>query len=205
MVRITLPDGDARDYPPGVKPIDIAREISEGLARKSLGALYNGELVSLDWAITTDGDLRILTDRDPEALIILRHSAAHILAQAVKRHRPDAQLGFGPAIEDGFYYDFLVDKPFTPEDLEVFAGEMKKITKEKIPICGEVLSKDEVIGKLKELGEELKIPHVEELEDEEISVYSQGDFTDLCRGPHLPTTKGLKHFKLLRGNRLRYR
>lgn len=197
MVQITLPNGDVRDYPPGVKPIDIAREISEGLARKSLGALYNGELVSLDRVMTTDGDLRILTDRDPEALLILRHSAAHILAQAVKRHRPEAQLGFGPAIEDGFYYDFLVDKPFTPEDLEAFAVEMKKITKEKIPICCEVLPKDEVIRKLKELGEELKIPHVAQLEDEELSIYSQGDFIDLCRGPHLPTTKGLKHFKLL--------
>lgn len=197
MVRITFPDGGAKDYQPGVKPIDIAREISEGLARKSLGAVFNGGLVALDRALTTDGDLRILTDRDMEALEILRHSAAHLLAHAVKRLRPEAQLGFGPAIEDGFYYDFLVDTPFTPDDLEVFEKEMKKIAKENIAITCEILPKAEVIEKLKAMGEDLKIPHVDELEDEELSIYSQGDFSDLCRGPHLPSTKHVKHFKLL--------
>lgn len=197
MVRITFPDGGADDYPAGVKPIDIAGKISEGLARKSLGALFNGELISLDRVLTTDGTLRILTDRDPESLEILRHSAAHALAQAVKRIRPEAQLGFGPAIEDGFYYDFLVDTPFTPEDLEVFEKEMKKIAKEDIPITCEILPKNVIIDRLKKMGENLKIAHVNDLEDPELSIYSQGDFADLCRGPHLPSTKLVKHFKLL--------
>ncbi len=197
MVRITLPDGDAKEYSPGICPMDIAREISEGLARKSIGALFNGKLIALDRALTTDGDLRLLTDRDPEALTILRHTAAHVLAQAVKRHRPEAQLGFGPAIENGFFYDFLVDKPFTPEDLEVFVKEMKKIVKEDLPLTCAVLTKEEAVEKLRELGEDLKIPHVDELEGDTVSTYSQGDFTDLCRGPHLRSTGKLKHFKLL--------
>lgn len=197
MVRITFPDGDAREYNSGITPLEIAGEISEGLARKSLGALYNGELVGLNRALTTDGEIKLLTDRDPEALEILRHSAAHVLAQAVKRHRPEAQLGFGPAIEDGFYYDFLVDKPFTPDDLETFEKEMKKIIKEDLPIKCEILPKDEIISRLEKSGEELKIPHVGELEDEKLSVYTQGDFYDLCRGPHLPSTGKLKQYKLL--------
>jgi len=197
MVRITLPDGDAKEYPPEITAFDIARDISEGLARKSIAAVFNDTLVPLDRALTTDGTLRLLTDRDTESLEILRHTAAHVLAQAVKRHRPDAQLGFGPAIEDGFYYDFLVDKPFTPEDLETFASEMKKIIKEKLPFSCKILSKDDTKKKLAELGEELKIPHIDELEGDTVSVYTQGDFADLCRGPHLPNTGKLKHFKLL--------
>ena len=197
MVRVTFPDGDAKEYPDGITPMEIAEGLSEGLARKSLGALFNGELVALDRALTTDGNIRLLTDRDTEALEILRHTAAHVLAQAVKRHRPEAQLGFGPAIEDGFYYDFLVDKPFTPEDLAMFEEEMKKIGKEDLPLRCEVLSKGEVVKRLKELGENLKVPHVDELETEKLTVYSQGEFADLCRGPHLPSTGKLKHFKLL--------
>jgi len=197
MVRITLPDGDAKDYPPDITPLEIARDISEGLARKSLGAFFNSELVGLDRQLTSDGDLRLLTDRDSEALEILRHTAAHILAHAVKRLRPDAQLGFGPAIEDGFFYDFLVDEPFTPEDLQTFEKEMKKIIKEDYPLVSSVLSKDEAKKQLAELGEELKIPHVDELEGDTVSTYTQDDFTDLCRGPHLPSTGKLKHFKLL--------
>jgi len=197
MVRITLPDGDAKEYPPGIKPIDIAREISEGLARKSVGAVFSGDIISLDRALTTDGDLRLLTDRDPEALGILRHTAAHVLAHAVKRFHPDAQLGFGPAIEDGFYYDFLVDKPFTPEDLKKFESEMKKIAKSKFELSCNVVSREEAKDILREHGEELKVPHVDELEGETVSFYSQENFTDLCRGPHLPDTGKLKHFKLL--------
>jgi threonyl-tRNA synthetase len=197
MVHITFPDGDVKEYAPGITPIEIARDISEGLARKSLGAAFNGTLVGLDRALTADGDLRLLTDRDPEALEILRHSTAHALAQAVKRHRPDAQLGFGPAIEDGFYYDFLVDKPFTPEDLQVFEEEIAKIAKEDISVCHDILTRDQAIAKLNEMGEKMKVPHVEELGQDEYSFYSQGDFTDLCRGPHLPSTKYLKHVKLL--------
>ncbi len=197
MVRITFPDGDVKEYPDGITALEIAEGISEGLARKSLGAIHNGALVGLDWALTTDGDLRLLTDRDSEALEMLRHTAAHTLAQAVKRHRPDAQLGFGPAIENGFYYDFLVDKPFTPDDLEVFEKEIKKIAKEDLPVTWKTLSNEETITKLGELGEDMKIPHVEELGDSRYTFYSQGDFIDLCRGPHLPRTGLLKHVKLL--------
>jgi len=257
MVRIRFPDGEWREYSPGVTPLEIARELSEGLARKSLGAVYNGEMTGLDRGLTTDGELRLLTDRDPEALDILRHTAAHVLAQAVKRHRPEAQLGFGPAIEEGFYYDFLVEKPFTPEDLATFEEEMRRIMKEDLPVKCEVLSRGEIIAKLRELGEELKIAHVEELsrahtsklrleappgeeelrppsaaqqelrpgcgveelqesilgeappssawrrhqpnsqEEERLTCYTQGEFTDVCRGPHLPSTGRLKHFKLL--------
>jgi threonyl-tRNA synthetase len=197
MVRITFPDGDARDYPPGITPLEIARGISEGLSRKSIGALYNGAVVGLDRGLTEDGTLRLLTDKDPEALEILRHTAAHALAQAVKRHRPSAQLGFGPAIEDGFYYDFLVDQPFTPDDLQVFEKEIKQIAKENFPLVCTRLGKDETIARLKLVGDHLKVSHVEELDQPEYSFYSQGDFADLCRGPHLPSTALLKHVKLL--------
>jgi len=197
MVRITFPDGDAKEYSPEITPMEIARDISEGLARKSVGAVFNDTLVPLDRALTTDGSLRLLTDRDTESLEILRHTAAHILAQAVKHHHPDAQLGFGPAIEDGFYYDFLVDKPFTPEDLSVFEDEMKKIAKEKLPLTCEILSKSETKERLRKFGENLKVPHVDELEGDTVTIYSHGDFSDLCRGPHLPDTGWLKHFKLL--------
>ncbi len=197
MVCITLPNGDVKEYSPGITALEIARDISEGLARKSLGAIFNGALIGLDLALTTDGTLRLLTDRDPEALEILRHTAAHVLAQAVKRHRPEAQLGFGPAIEDGFYYDFQVDNPFTPEDLEVFEKEIREIAKENLPLSQETLGHDETVEKLRGLNEELKIPHIEELGETEYSFYSQGDFTDLCRGPHLKSTKPLKHVRLL--------
>jgi threonyl-tRNA synthetase len=197
MIHITFPNGDVKEFSPGITPLEIARSISEGLARKSLGALHNGALVGLDRGLTEDGTLRILTDKDPESLELLRHTAAHVLAQAVKRHHPSVQLGFGPAIEDGFYYDFLADQPFTPEDLAIFEKEIKEIAKENLPLTCTVVSKDEAIKRLKAIGDHLKVAHVEELDQQEYSFYSQGDFADLCRGPHLPSTGLLKHIKLI--------
>jgi threonyl-tRNA synthetase len=197
MPRITFPDGNAKDFPDGITPMEIAKSISDGLARKTVAAKFNGALVGYDMEIHEDGDIKLLTDKDEEALDVLRHTSAHALAQAVKRHRPDAQLGFGPAIEDGFYYDFLVDEPFTPEDLEVFEKEMKKVGKDAFDSERKVLDKEGSVALLQELGEEMKIPHLDELEGETLSFYTQGEFTDLCRGPHLPNTKFIKHVKLL--------
>ncbi|MFH1677128.1 MAG: TGS domain-containing protein, partial [bacterium] len=172
MVRITFPDGEAREYPDGITPQSIAREISEGLSRIAIGALLNGTLIDINRPITTDGEIKLITDKDVAGLEILRHTAAHVLAQAVKRIKPGVQLGFGPSIEDGFYYDFLSDKPFTPDDLESFEKEMHKIVKEDIPVTCEVLPKTQILEKLKKSGEDLKIAHVGDLEDEELSIYS---------------------------------
>lgn len=197
MISITFPNGDAREFSEGITPREITLYVSKDLANNSLGAIFNGVLIGLDTALMENGSLRLITDKDPEALEILRHTAAHALAQAVQRHRPAAQLGFGPAIEDGFYYDFLVDKPFTPQDLELFEKEIQKIAKENLPITCSYHSKEETIAILQAKGDHLKAAHVEELEQEEFSFYSQGDFSDLCRGPHLPSTGMLKHVKLI--------
>lgn len=197
MIRITFPNGDAKEFPEGITPLEIAKGISEGLARKSLGAMFNGTLIELNQGLTTDGTLKILSDKDPEALELLRHTAAHALAQAVKRHHPTAQFGFGPAIEDGFYYDFLVDKPFTPEDLDTFEKEIKQIAKENLPLTCIRLTREDTLARLNKVGDHLKVEHVKELDQNEYSFYEQGDFADLCRGPHLPSTGLLKHVKLL--------
>ena len=197
MVRITLPDGSVNEYADGTTPLQVAQSISGGLAKAAIGAKSGDKWLRLDQPLKDDIELRIITDRDDEALIPLRHSAAHIMAQAVKKLFPDAKLGFGPSIETGFYYDFLVDEAFTPQDLERIETEMRRIAEEDVPFRYTQTDKNQCILRLKELGEQLKVDHVPLMEDTVFGFYSHGDFTDLCAGPHLPSTGKLRYFKLL--------
>jgi len=195
-IRITLPDGSSREVPAGTTALDVATSIGSRLAKAAIGAKVDGEIVELDRPIEHDARLEILTDRSDDALGVLRHSAAHVLATAVRRVRPDAKIGFGPSIEDGFYYDFEVDHPFTPEELERIEAEMAAVSRDDQPFERRVVTREEA----RELfaDDPLKMERLEEFtEGEVISVYRNGAFVDLCRGPHLPSTGRLKFFKLL--------
>ena len=195
-IRITLPDGTVLELPIGSTSLDVAREIGPGLAKAALAAEVDGELVDIGRRIEKDATVTLITDRDPDALPLLRHSTAHILATAVRSVRPEAEIGFGPAIEDGFYYDFGVDEPFTPEDLERFEEEMTKVIQSDFPFERERVTKGEARRLFAD--DPLKLERLEEFGDEEaITVYRDGPFLDLCRGPHVPSTGRLEHFKLL--------
>ncbi|WP_130807426.1 threonine--tRNA ligase [Senegalia massiliensis] len=197
-IKISLPDNSIKEYEEKVTPLQVAKDISEGLARVITGAKVNGKLVGLNEEINRDADLVLLKFNDEGGEEVFRHTSAHILANAVKKLYPDTKLAIGPAIKDGFYYDFDTDHKFTPEDLEKIEKEMKKIVKQDLPMEKFVLPREEAIEFLREQGEDYKIELVEDLaEGEEISFYKQGDFVDLCRGPHLPSTKKVKAFKLL--------
>ncbi len=195
-VRVTLPDGSQREAPAGTTARQIAEGIGPGLARAALAARVNGEIRDLDRPLESDASLAILTERDPEALELLRHSSAHILATAVRELFPSAGIGFGPPIEDGFYYDFQVDRPFTPEDLERLEVRMTEVAARDFPFVREVVDRAEARRRFAD--DPLKLERIEELGDHEtITVYTDGPFVDLCRGPHIPRTGRLKHFKLL--------
>jgi threonyl-tRNA synthetase len=195
-VRVTLPDGSQREAPAGTTARQIAEGIGPGLARAALAARVNGEIWDLDRPLESDASIAILTERDPEALELLRHSSAHILATAVRELFPSAGIGFGPPIEDGFYYDFQVDRPFTPEDLERLQVKMAEVAARDFPFVREVVDRDEARRRFAD--DPLKLERIEELGDNEtITVYTDGPFVDLCRGPHIPRTGRLKHFKLL--------
>ncbi len=195
-IRVTLPDGSQRDAAPGSTARQIAESIGPGLARAALAARVNGEIWDLDRPLEADASLAILTDRDPEALELLRHSSAHILATAVRELFPNAGIGFGPPIEDGFYYDFQVDRPFTPEDLERLEAKMAEVAARDFPFVREVVDRREAQRRFAD--DPLKLERIAELGDNEtITVYTDGPFVDLCRGPHIPRTGRLKHFKLL--------
>ncbi len=196
MVRATLPDGSVRELPRGAPVLALAEDIGARLARAALAARVDGKVVDLGTPLQSDAKVEILTDRNPEALDVLRHSAAHVLATAVRRVRPEAKIGFGPSIENGFYYDFEVDRPFTPEDLERIEKEMQAVAKEDAAFERRQVTRDEARALF--AGDPLKLERLEELgEDEVITVYRNADFLDLCRGPHLPGTGRLKHFRLL--------
>jgi len=196
LVRVTLPDGSRREAPSGTTPRQIAEGIGAGLARAALVARVNGEIWDLDRPLDRDASLAILTERDADALPVLRHSSAHILATAVRELFPNAGIGFGPPIEDGFYYDFQVDRPFTPEDLERLEAKMAEVAARDFPFVREVVERAEARRRFAD--DPLKLERIAELgDDETITVYTDGPFVDLCRGPHLPTTGRLKHFKLL--------
>jgi threonyl-tRNA synthetase len=196
MLTLTLPDGATRQVEEGTLPRDVIASIGPRLLRDALAVQVDGEVLDLATPLRKGGSFRVLTARDEAALGVLRHSGAHILATAVRRLRPDAKIGFGPAIEDGFYYDFEVDEPFTPEDLEAFEGEMRKVVADKYPFVREEVS--QALARQKFADDPLKIERLSEFsEDEIISTYTDGSFIDLCRGPHLPDTSYLKHFKLL--------
>ena len=196
LLRAVLPDGSARELPAGSTAGDIAASIGPGLAKAAVAAVADGEVVDLMRPLEGEVQLRILTDRDREALDVLRHSAAHVLATAVRAVRPGAGIGFGPAIDEGFYYDFDVDEPFTPEDLERFEAEMARVIEEDQPFERQRVTRDEA----RELfsDDPLKLERLEEFdEDEVITVYRNGPFLDLCRGPHVPSTGRLAHYRLL--------
>ena len=196
VVRVTLPDGSQRETPSGTTPRQVAESIGPGLARAALAARVNGEIWDLDRPLEADASLAILTDRDAEALPVLRHSSAHILATAVRELFPNAGIGFGPPIEDGFYYDFQVDRPFTPEDLERLEAKMAEVAARDFPFVREVVDRSEAQRRFAD--DPLKLERIAELgDDETITVYTDGPFVDLCRGPHIPRTGRLKHFKLL--------
>ncbi|MCR2045264.1 threonine--tRNA ligase [Anaerosalibacter massiliensis] len=197
-IIITLPDGSNKEYEKGVTVYEIAKDISQGLARVALGAEVNGKTLGLNDTIDEDAKINIVKFEDKEGKEIFRHTSSHILAQAVKRLYPDTKLAIGPAIDNGFYYDFDTKHRFTPEDLEKIEKEMKKIVKENYELERFVLPRDEAIEFLKEKDEPYKVELVEDLpEDAVISFYKQGDFVDLCAGPHLTNTKPVKALKLL--------
>lgn len=195
-MQVRLPDGSSVETPLGSSAADIAAGIGPGLARAALAAVVDDEVVDLARPVSAGAEVRILTSRDADALPVLRHSAAHVLATAVRELHPTAGIGFGPAIEDGFYYDFEVDEPFTPEDLETFEARMLDIVAADYPFERRRVSKQE--GRELFADDPLKLERLEEFEDDEvITVYRDGPFLDLCRGPHVPSTGGVKHFKLL--------
>ena len=183
--------------PRGVTPAQVAEAIGPGLARVALVAEVDGALVDLSHPIQNDVSLRILTAEDPEGLETLRHSTAHLMAQALQRLHPGTKLAIGPPIEDGFYYDVDCPKQLTPEDLERIEEEMRAIVKEDLAIQREEISKAEASRLFDEAGEVFKLELLDELEDGQISLYRQGEFADLCRGPHVPSTGRLGVFKLL--------
>ncbi len=196
-MKITLKSGDVREYAAAMPAIEIAKSISEGLARNVCAAKVNGETVDLRTEISEDCELTFLTFEDEDGRGAFRHTAAHILAQAVKRLFPETKLAIGPSIADGFYYDFDRDGGFTPEDLEKIETEMKKIVKEDLKLERFTLSREEAVKLMNELGEPYKVELIEALpEDAEISFYKQGEYTDLCAGPHIASTKAVKAFKL---------
>ena len=198
QMRITLPSGDVLEMDRGSTAGDVAAAIGPGLAKAALAAVVNGETVGLAEPIEGDAEISILTEKNPESLAVLRHSAAHILATAVRELRPEAGIGFGPAIDDGFYYDFEVDAPFTPDDLQEFEKKMAEVVAADQPFTRRRVSKEEA----RELfsDDPLKLERLEEFDaDEVITVYENGPFLDLCKGPHVRSTGKLVHFKLLSG------
>jgi threonyl-tRNA synthetase len=197
-IRVTLPDGSERELPAGTTGAELAAQIGPGLARAAVAIRVDGRIHDLGRPLPDGAKVGILTERDPDSLEVLRHSAAHILATAVRETFPDAGIGFGPAIEEGFYYDFDVPRPFTPEDLERIEERMAVVVANDYPFVREVVSREDANRRFAD--DPLKLERISELgPDETITIYTDGPFTDLCRGPHVPSTGKLKHFKLLSG------
>jgi threonyl-tRNA synthetase len=199
MINITLPDGSRREFEHPVSVAEVAASIGAGLAKAALAGKVDGKLVDTGFRIDNDASLEIVTEKHPDALDVLRHSTAHLLAQAVQRLFPGAQVTIGPVIDNGFYYDFAYERPFTPEDLPVIEAEMQKIVKEAMPVSRSVKSRDDAVAYFKGIGEHFKAEIIESIPaGEELSLYTQGEFTDLCRGPHVPGTDKLRAFKLMK-------
>ncbi|MBS0433119.1 MAG: threonine--tRNA ligase [Proteobacteria bacterium] len=199
MITVTLPDNSTKtfDNPPSVR--DVAASIGAGLAKAAIAGKLDGKLVDLSRTVDHDARVEIVTEKSPEALDIIRHSTAHLLAQAVQRLHPGTQVTIGPVVENGFYYDFARPEPFKPEDLPAIEAEMKKIAAEALPVSRSVKSRDEATKFFRDMGEEYKAEIIESIpSNEELSLYTQGEFTDLCRGPHVPDTGKLKSFKLMK-------
>jgi len=199
MPAVRLPDGSERKFDHPVTVAEVAASIGAGLARAALAGRVNGKLVDTSYSIEDDVELAIVTDKDAEGLDVIRHSTAHLLAQAVKQLFPDAQVTIGPVIDDGFFYDFSYKRPFTPDDLVAIEKKMAEIVKKDLPVSRSVMARSDAIQYFKNLGEHYKAQIIESIPgDEELSLYTQGEFTDLCRGPHVPSTSKLKVFKLMR-------
>ena len=195
MITLTLPDGAMRTVARGTLPSEVVRSIGERLLRDAIAVEVDGQIQDLVTPLRSGGSFRVLTRSDPRSLDVLRHSAAHVLATAVRRLRPEAKIGFGPAIEDGFYYDFEVEKPFTPEDLAAFEAEMRKVAADKLPFVRAEVSRADAQRVF--VDDPLKLERLSELGDGEvISTYTDGPFVDLCRGPHVPDTSYVKAAKL---------
>jgi len=199
MIEITLPDGSKRPFDHPVTVQDVAASIGAGLAKATLAGKVDGQLVDASFPIEHDASLQIITDKSPEALEILRHSTAHLMGQAVQRLYPGAQVTIGPVIDNGFFYDFAYERPFTPDDLPKIEAEMAKIVAEQLEVTRGVKSRDEAVAFFRGLGEEYKAEIIEGIPaDQPLSLYTQGEFTDLCRGPHVPNTGKLRAFKLMK-------
>jgi threonyl-tRNA synthetase len=199
LPNIKLPDGSVKSFPGPVTVAEVAQSIGAGLARAALAGKLDGKLVDTSHRIEGDAQLAIVTDRDPEGLEIIRHSTAHLLAQAVKELFPEAQVTIGPVIDNGFYYDFAYKRPFTPEDLAAIEKRMTEIARRDLPVQRRVMPRDEAVRFFRDQGEVYKAQIIASIpEKEAISLYGQGDWVDLCRGPHVPSTGKLKVFKLMR-------
>ena len=199
MLAVSLPDGSKREFPAPVTVAEVAQSIGSGLAKAALAGIVDGRLVDLSFTLEHDVQLAIVTDKSPEALDIVRHSTAHLLAYAVKELFPAAQVTIGPVIENGFYYDFSFQRPFTPEDLTALENRMLELAKKNEPVVRQVLPRDQAIALFKAQGELYKAEIIGSIPaDQDVSLYSEGGFTDLCRGPHVPSTGKLKVFKLMK-------
>ncbi|MBL8249890.1 MAG: threonine--tRNA ligase [Candidatus Competibacter sp.] len=199
MPVITLPDGSPRVFDAPVSVSEVAAAIGPGLAKAALAGKVDGRLVDTSQILAQDSDLAIITERDPEGLEIVRHSCAHLLAHAVKQLYPTAQVTIGPVIENGFYYDFAFERAFTPDDLDRIQARMEQLAAQDIPVTRSVMPRDEAVTFFRTMGEEYKAQIIADIPaDQDISLYRQGDFIDLCRGPHVPSTGRIKAFKLMK-------
>ncbi len=198
-IHVKLPDGSVKEVPKGTTALDIAKSIGQRLADATLVAKTNGDLIDVTKPLEKDTDLRLLTDRDPEALEVYRHSSAHLLAAAVLELFPETKLGHGPPTDTGFFYDFYRPTPFTPEDLQKIEKKMQELVQQDIPYAREFLPRNEGLAKFKGEGDFMKCHFIEQFTkpDEKISIYKTGKFLDFCRGPHIPSTGKIKAFKLL--------
>ncbi|MGA7296264.1 MAG: threonine--tRNA ligase [Rhodanobacteraceae bacterium] len=199
MIQITLPDGSHKSFESAPSVAEVAASIGSGLARATLAGKVDDQLVDASHVIDHDARLEIITEKSPEALDVIRHSTAHLLAQATQRLFPETQVTIGPVIDNGFYYDFARSEPFTPEDLDAIEAEMRKIAAEKLPLERSEMGRDEAVQFFRDKGEEYKAEIILDIpEDQTLSLYKQGEFIDLCRGPHVPDTGRLKSFKLMK-------
>ena len=199
MLTVTFPDGNSRKFDIDSNLFEVAKSISPSLVKEAIAAKVDGKLVDMSHRLSCDASVEIITSRDPEGLQVIRHSTAHLLAHAVKDLFPSAQVTIGPVIEDGFYYDFSFERPFTPDDLSAIEKRMKQLSKKDIKVERQMIGRDDATHKFEDIGEKYKAEIIRDLPiDEELSVYVQGEFSDLCRGPHVPSTSRLKSFKLLK-------
>jgi threonyl-tRNA synthetase len=199
MVQITLPDGSLREYPNPVTVAEVAASIGAGLAKAALGGKVDGQLVDTSYLLSRDASVAVVTAKDPDGLELIRHSTAHLLAYAVKSLFPQAQVTIGPVIDNGFYYDFSFERPFTPDDLSAIEKRMSELANKDETVVRRVLPRDEAVTYFKSLGEHYKAEIIQSIPAaEDVSLYREGEFEDLCRGPHVPSTGRLKHFKLMK-------